>query len=75
MGFYCRYVWHYATHAAHLTALLKLNVVIWSTKASQTFTKLKELITTTPVLALPDFNAIFKLENDASSIVIGVILS
>jgi hypothetical protein len=39
------------------------------------FTKLKELITSAPVLILPNNDLPFRLEADGSSIVMGVVLS
>jgi hypothetical protein len=74
-GFYRRFVRHYATLAAPLTDLLLSTKFIWSTTADTAFTTLKNKMTSTPVLVLPDFSKIFVVETDASSIAIGAVLS
>nr|KYP61075.1 Retrovirus-related Pol polyprotein from transposon 17.6 [Cajanus cajan] len=74
-GFYRRFVRHYATHAAPLTDLLKQGAFTWSDTADTTFKKLKEIMTSTPVLMLPNFEDTFHVETDASGIAIGAVLS
>jgi hypothetical protein len=48
---------------------------IWGLPQEDSFTKLKELITSSPVLVLPDNNLPFRLEADGSSIDTGAVLS
>ena len=48
---------------------------LWTEECRSAFEKLRHLLTTTPVLAYPDFNQPFILDTDASGVGIGVILS
>lgn len=74
-GFYRRFVQHYATIAAPLTDLLRSTRLKWNTEAELAFTTLKNRMTTTPVLSLPNFDKVFILETDASATAIGAVLS
>jgi len=47
----------------------------WDTKAHEAFTKLKNILTTTLVLSLPNFSIPFMVETDASNIAIGIMPS
>jgi hypothetical protein len=48
---------------------------IWGLPQEDSFIKLKELITSSPVLVLPDDNLLFHLEADGSGIATGAVLS
>jgi hypothetical protein len=48
---------------------------IWGLPQEDSFMKLKELVTSAPVLVLPDDNLPFRLEADRSGIATGVVLS
>jgi hypothetical protein len=48
---------------------------IWGLPQEDSFMKLKELVTSAPVLVLPDDNLLFRLEANRSSIATGVVLS
>jgi hypothetical protein len=48
---------------------------IWCFPQEDSFMKLKELVTSAPVLVLPDNNLPFRLEADRSGIATGVVLS
>ncbi|XP_058757747.1 uncharacterized protein LOC131631003 [Vicia villosa] len=74
-GFYRRFVRHYASLAAPLTDLLRSTKFHWDTSAETAFTILKNKMTQTPVLSLPDFSQLFVLETDASALAVGAVLS
>nr|KYP41059.1 Transposon Ty3-G Gag-Pol polyprotein [Cajanus cajan] len=74
-GFYRKFVRNYATLATPLTDLLRSPSFQWNSQAQQAFTKLKNTITTVPVLALPDFTVPFVIDTDASGTAIGAVLS
>jgi hypothetical protein len=48
---------------------------IWGLLQKDSFMKLKELITSAPVLVLPNDDLTFRLEADGSGITTGVVLS
>ncbi|GJW78910.1 putative mitochondrial protein [Tanacetum coccineum] len=52
--------------AKQFTELLKKGSFSWSTEATLAFEKLKLAISSTPILALPDFDAPFMIGTDAS---------
>ena len=74
-GFYRRFIRGYATIVAPLTKLLTLESFQWTPDATATFTTLKQMLTSSPVLRLPDFNLPFTVETDASGTGMGVVLS
>lgn len=55
VGYYKRFIRVYGVISRPLTDLLEKDSFKWSEVASITFYKLKTNLTTTPVLALPDF--------------------
>jgi hypothetical protein len=48
---------------------------IWGLPQEDSFMKLKELVTSAPVLILPNNNLLFRLEANGSSIATSVVLS
>ena len=74
-GFYRRFVPNFSTIAAPLNELTKKGVAFeWGAAQDHAFDELKRLLTSAPLLALPDFNKQFEIECDASGIGIGGVL-
>jgi hypothetical protein len=59
---------------APLTDLTKKGDFCWTEEAHKTFDKMKEVMSSCPFLALPEFTQPFVLECDASCVGIGVVL-
>jgi hypothetical protein len=72
--YYRKFVQDYGKISAPLTTLSKNDAFLWNNVAEEAFARLKRAVTTTPVLALSDFNKMFVLECDASGLGIGVVL-
>ena len=75
-SYYQRYIPLFSKIAAPLHALTrKTAAYVWTPLCQQAFDKLKELLTTSPVLAFPNFSQPFLLETDASGKGVGAVLS
>lgn len=57
-----------------MTTLLRKDQFGWNPNAQQAFNLLKQLMTSTPVLATPDFTVPFVVESDASAQAMGAVL-
>jgi len=73
-GFYRKFIKGYAAIAAPLTKLLCKDAFKWVPESQSAFERLKGVVTTAPVLALPNFALPFAVEIDASSYAMGVVL-
>ena len=75
MTFCRKFVKDFATIAAPLYNLTKKNVVwSWSSSCQEAFAKLKEALTSAPVLMCPDVNLPYRLYTDASGTGMGASL-
>ena len=72
--YYRRFVKGFSQTTAPLTDLTKKGAFSWGNGAQATFEKLKEVMSSCPILALPDFTQSFVLECDASAKGIGAVL-
>jgi len=75
-SYYRRFIKDFSKIAKPLTDLFqKERDYEWNTKQEESFEKLKEKLTTTPVLMFPDFEKEFVLYTDASGYALGAVLS
>lgn len=65
----------YGVLAHPLTNLLKKGNFFWTDEADTSFLTLKQALTTTPTLAMPNFDEPFVITTDASNTGIGAVLS
>ncbi|KMQ92329.1 gag-pol fusion protein [Lasius niger] len=73
---YRRFIANFSAIAAPLTRLAKKGIRwTWTDSEEQAFQQLKQALTTTPVLACPDFARPFTLQTDASTHGLGAVLT
>ncbi|MDM1593498.1 RNase H-like domain-containing protein, partial [Escherichia coli] len=74
-GWYRIFIKDYAKIAAPLTDLLKKECrIVWLPIHQTSFTQLKKILTSAPVLKLPDFTKEFEVVTDASGLALGGVL-
>ncbi|CAL9248404.1 unnamed protein product, partial [Arabidopsis halleri] len=73
-NYYRRFIQGYSIIAKPLSNLLKKDGFTWDDSATDAFQTLKTALSSTPVLALPNFDKRFVVETDASNTGIGAVL-
>ncbi|KAF3652749.1 hypothetical protein FXO37_17355 [Capsicum annuum] len=71
-GYYRRFIQGFGAICQPVHELIRKEGFIWSDKATAAFEKLEETLTSTSVLALPDYTKTFLVETDAIGTDIGV---
>nr|GEV27144.1 transposon Ty3-G Gag-Pol polyprotein [Tanacetum cinerariifolium] len=74
-AYYRKFIKHFCTMAAPLHKLVGKTPFIWHSVTEKAFQHLKQSLTTTPTLGLPDWSKSFTVECDASGVGIGAILT
>ncbi|XP_059292421.1 uncharacterized mitochondrial protein AtMg00860-like [Lycium ferocissimum] len=73
-SFYRRFVKGFSTIATSLTEVIRKDKPFsWGVEQAKAFETLKQMLRSTPLLQLPDFNKIFEIECDASKAGIGAV--
>lgn len=74
-GYYRRFVKDYGKVVRPLINLLKKGSFVWTELARKAMDRLKEAVTTAPVLSMPDFTQSFHVEYDALGVRVGEVLT
>jgi hypothetical protein len=76
VNFYQQFIPGFSHHVCTLFDLTMKDIrFIWGLPQEDSFIKLKELVTSAPVLVLPNDDLLFRLEADGSGIATGAVLS
>lgn len=73
--FYRRFVHHFSSIMAPITNCMREGKFVWTPEASDAFSIIKDKLTSSPILVLPDFSNTFELHCDASKLGIEAVLS
>ena len=74
-GYYRKFIDHYATRTLPMSNLLKKEVEwTWGKEQEESFRDLKEAMTSTPVLIIPDAELPYEVYTDSSAFGIGAVL-
>ncbi|KAL8107545.1 hypothetical protein AgCh_024095 [Apium graveolens] len=73
-GYYRRFIKGYGILSKPLTQLLKRGQFTWNNEAENAFIQLKEVMSNTHVLAVPDFSKPLVIETDACNTGIGAVM-
>ncbi|XP_026428616.1 uncharacterized protein LOC113324491 [Papaver somniferum] len=73
-SYYKKFVKNYGLISRPITDLLNKNAFLWSPAATSAFQQLKEAMSSTPILAVPNFNKPFVVETDACDTGTGIVL-
>lgn len=73
-GYYRRFIKNFGVTCIPLFDVLKKNAFYWEVERQQAFDKIKDLLSTAPVLKLPYFTQRFVMETGASGHGLGEVL-
>ncbi len=75
-SYYRRFVKDFSKLAAPLNKLVGKNVpFVWNATCDQSFNHLKNVLSSEPVVILPDFSVPFQIYTDASNLAVGAVLA
>uniref|UniRef100_A0A1Y1MIJ6 RNA-directed DNA polymerase n=1 Tax=Photinus pyralis TaxID=7054 RepID=A0A1Y1MIJ6_PHOPY len=79
-SWYRKFIPEFSTIAEPILATIKGKVrkkqaIKWTPEAEEAFNKLKQLLTSAPILVSPDFAKMFHIQTDASDVGIGAVLA
>lgn len=74
-SFYRKFIWNFGSITTPITDCFKIGVFHWTEQAEIRFRRLRAVLQTEPILALPNFDSLFELECGASLLGIGAILT